>query len=777
MPSTPGPPSSVSPETPAPVVLSGIAGSSRRSDAPPGGPLPVLPPDGGGSAGTGGSGAGGESGARASAEPPVPDELRNLWRWARGYIKRFGWALAPVWNPVSAVPGAIGTGMAGCCCKDGEACTAWGKHLVSGLGVARQEDEVELVWPNSDVRARSGWLGIAVLTGSESRIVVLDIGDAASAAMTKARFKISGRVLTQETPTGGQHWFFRLAEDEAVTGGRTEIELVTGVWVLGDGAHAVLTPRAGYHWADGSRQAMDAGLTDTTDALRMRLTHEGLIHGVDAIDRDVPWRTRPGTPLVGGDPRTYTRRGDVRRLVDRYGDKMLYTPGIGWRVWTESGWGGVERSETLLRSYAMELPDVHITEAKDSKKAGKDSLVKAAFKWAERSKERPTMAIVNELQSDERVLVPSATDWDAQGWLAGLPVTSGVGRLVDLRTGGIVLDARTMRVSRALGAQYEDGLGGSLKHLWDIGADGGPGRWFVKYIEDLTEQMGSEEVRLLQRAAGSSLFGRRGVDGDTDAVFVMKGPPRSGKSTMSECLLAVAGQYGKAMPHNLLFGDRGNPEFSDAAIYGYRLMTLSEPPMNATLNTTKLKQLSGGDSITGRLPYGREEISFTPECSLWLLTNHALEVADEAVWRRMKFFRFERTWDKGEDLPVLRRMVTQDPAELRLACAWFLEGAKAWAASGWGDTTVWDEATYDEQAKHDVKVKWANDMLTITGSMSDTFTPADMMSSFASWLIFSGEDAPPLTKVALRDELENMVRRLGMEWDQHAKHFYGGRLI
>ena len=51
-----------------------------------------------------------------------------------------------------------------------------------------------------------------------------------------------------------------------------------------------------------------------------------------------------------------------------------------------------------------------------------------------------------------------------------------------------------------------------------------------------------------------------------------------------------------------------------------------------------------------------------------------------------------------------------------------------------------------------------------------------MMANFGSWLVFNGETAPPLTKVALRDELENLVRRLGVEWDHYHKVFRKGQL-
>jgi len=701
-----------------------------------------------------------------------------MWGWAKGYIASLGWAIAPVWMPASAVSGAEAAGIHGCCCKDGEACTTWGKHLVSGLGVAREVDDVESVWPVTDVRVRNGWIGLAVLTGSESKIVVLDVGDPSAARLTQARFKITGHVLTQETPSHGEHWFFSLNEDEAVTGGRSEIELVTGVWVLGDGAFAVLGPRRGYHWTGGGKvlTATEGGITEATDALRMRLGREGLLHGVKDVHPDAPWRTRPGTPLVGGAPRTYTRRGDIRRLVDTHGDRMLFTPGLGWRVWTESGWGGRERSETAIKSYVMDLPDVCLGEAAELRKRKEDTLSKSAVKWATRIQQRSTSSVMGDLESDERVLVPSANDWDAEGWIAGLPVLAGVGRLIDLATGGIVLDARTRRVSKSLGATYEDGPGGTFKHLWDRGCEGREGRWFVKYITDLEDQMGDEAIRLLQRAAGASLYGRRGVHGDTDAVFVLKGPARSGKSTFSEMLLRVAGGYGKALNANVLFDARGNPEFSDAALYGFRVLALSEPPMHATLNTTKLKQLSGGDSITGRLPFGKEEISFVPECSIWLSTNHALEVADEALWRRMKFFKFRHSWEGAAELPELRAALTSDPDELKLALAWMLQGAIAWWTDGWGDVSAWTATNAEERTAHDPIMKWITSCVEYTGVPTDSFTYADLTTSFNWWITTEGDDVPKMSKAALRDECVGACVRMGMVLDGKGSRVYGGLL-
>ena len=431
-----------------------------------------------------------------------------------------------------------------------------------------------------------------------------------------------------------------------------------------------------------------------------------------------------------------------------------------------------------LKSYVAELPVLHRDEADDLKTRGKDDLAKDAIKWSQRSAQRASASVISDLESDDRILVPSATDWDSEGWICGLPVSNAIGRLVNLRTGEIERDAITRRVSKALGADYDTGPGGDLKLLWDKGVVGKPGKFFVRYISDLTKMYGSEWVRLLQRAAGASLFGRRGVDGDTDAVFCLKGPTRSGKSTFAECLVRVAGDYAKAVNAPLLFGDRGS-EFHVAGVYGFRLMTFAEPPLGERLNTTMLKTLSGGDTLTGRLPYAAAEISFVPECSLWLSTNHSLEVADEAVWRRLRIFEFEHSIGEGAEDPRIRAALTgasADPDELQLALSWMVAGARAWADEGWGDTTIWDEARGAEKSKHDPLEKWVAESLTVTGLVTDTFSLSDMLTWFDYWVIASGTEKIPLTRTALKDELGYAVTRAGVKYDKRAKLYVGGIL-
>jgi phage/plasmid-associated DNA primase len=154
-----------------------------------------------------------------------------------------------------------------------------------------------------------------------------------------------------------------------------------------------------------------------------------------------------------------------------------------------------------------------------------------------------------------------------------------------------------------------------------------------------------------------------------------------------------------------------------------------------------------------------------------------MEVSDEAVWRRLKIFEFSHSWeeDAGE-LPALRYAVTRDPAELRLAFAWMLQGAMDWHRHGWGDTEVWRESTSMERAKHDPIARWVSENVMITGVATDTINYADMMRDFDMWLIVSAETKPALSRNALRDELEGACVRAGMRIDKTRRVIAGGRL-
>ena len=160
------------------------------------------------------------------------------------------------------------------------------------------------------------------------------------------------------------------------------------------------------------------------------------------------------------------------------------------------------------------------------------------------------------------------------------------------------------------------------------------------------------------------------------------------------------------------------------------------------------------------------------------MTNHALEIADEAVWRRMKFFVFDHSWEEGGRDPGAAQGA--DPGPRGAAAGAELDAGperEAWADEGWGDVTIWNEARDDERGKHDTKERWLRSCVVITGLRSDTFSHADVLAAYTGWLAYNGEDPDPMSRSMIRDELESRLGKIGVKYDRLGKVFAGGRLL
>lgn len=63
------------------------------------------------------------------------------------------------------------------------------------------------------------------------------------------------------------------------------------------------------------------------------------------------------------------------------------------------------------------------------------------------------------------------------------------------------------------------------------------------------------------------------------------------------------------------------------------------------LDDERIKEMTGGDTITGRIPYATEALEFQPNHKLVIAGNHAPIIVDDGIglWRRMILFPFSET--------------------------------------------------------------------------------------------------------------------------------------
>lgn len=172
-----------------------------------------------------------------------------------------------------------------------------------------------------------------------------------------------------------------------------------------------------------------------------------------------------------------------------------------------------------------------------------------------------------------------------------------------------------------------------------------------KFKAWLLEACGNSKdlLEYMQQVMGSCLEGRVGVR----RFYFIVGPKGTGKSTFIRTLEALLGPYQCSTDFKALseqrFAESGNgPSPAMARLKGRRLVTASEASDAHKLDTAKIKQLIGGDSVSARyLNQNMDEFKF--EATLIMSGNEMPRiVGDESIWDKLKPVPFMHAID-GED--------------------------------------------------------------------------------------------------------------------------------
>ncbi len=100
-----------------------------------------------------------------------------------------------------------------------------------------------------------------------------------------------------------------------------------------------------------------------------------------------------------------------------------------------------------------------------------------------------------------------------------------------------------------------------------------------------------------------------------------------------------------------------------AGLRGARLVTSVETEDGQRLAESKIKELTGGDTVTARFLYS-ENFEFQPEFKLWLACNHMPEIRgmDLAIWRRIRLIPFRVTIPpRNQDKRLLLKLKKELP--------------------------------------------------------------------------------------------------------------------
>jgi putative DNA primase/helicase len=277
-------------------------------------------------------------------------------------------------------------------------------------------------------------------------------------------------------------------------------------------------------------------------------------------------------------------------------------------------------------------------------------------------------------------------------------------------------------------------------------------RWeqFIDYATG-----GDKELQeWIQRAAGYTLTGLS----NQDVLFLVYGPPGSGKNTFVETIVNALGteQYAGKLPSEIMAAGKGGNDSSAqyymAELRGKRMIWIDELPESERLNENQIKQMTGSSTIQGRSP-GEKPFTFKAQGKMWVTTNHRPIINDDAMWRRLRPIPWLNIPETSD--PDLKAYLSDPEGGLPAVLSWAVEGAIKYLGSSARDPLGWCAAVRDAAdiyRKNEDRIGLFLDEET-KESDGTSVTIKSLYSVYRMWSDERGER--PMTQIAFQRKLSD----------------------
>lgn len=406
----------------------------------------------------------------------------------------------------------------------------------------------------------------------------------------------------------------------------------------------------------------------------------------------------PEVKGAGSYPQNDTER--ALRFAEKFSDEVRFVQAWKkWLIWDGVRWSPDGDGEVFRK--AQEMPRIFLREASEIDDV--DRRKKAAGAAITAGNQQKLQAMVALAQCQKPIAAaPSA--FDSNPMLFG--VINGV---VDLKK-GICRDSRKEDyITKQSGTHYD---AAAECPTWDA---------FIARVLGGDDEL----ISFVQRAVGYSLTGNV----SEQCLFFLYGSGQNGKSTFAEALQQLFGDYALKTATSLYTLDSHGrePEPAIARLLGRRFATGSETEEGADLADSRVKDLTGGDTLTARELYC-PAFSFKPTHKLWIYGNHRPNVrgTDHGIWRRIKLIPFKVQIPNDEKDPELLNKLS---AEMPGILNWAIKGCMDWQRNGLGTARIVDEATADYREDEDEMGEFLAEMCIMEGRV----TLSDLYARFKIW--------------------------------------------
>lgn len=310
-------------------------------------------------------------------------------------------------------------------------------------------------------------------------------------------------------------------------------------------------------------------------------------------------------------------------------------------------------------------------------------------------------------RADRRIAAKS-DQWDRDGWLLNTP-----GGVVDLRTGEMF--------------GHRSDLHMTLQTAVIPDRDCHPDRWF-RFLNEITQGQ-RELAAYLQRLVGYALT----TDTREQMLALFYGEGANGKGTFIKTVTAIMGGYAKGSPIELFMEAKNDRHPTELAnLKGARLVTSQEIDEGRVWSESRIKSLTGEDTITARYMRG-DFFDFEPTHKLILSANNKPRFGkiDHAIRRRMQLVPFLAKFEGlVKDGSLKFQLWREAPGILQ----WMIDGALAWQESGLAVPAIVVDATKDYLDSEDLEMQWIEECCVREPQAEEMLSIL-----FKSWVQFAGD--------------------------------------
>lgn len=391
--------------------------------------------------------------------------------------------------------------------------------------------------------------------------------------------------------------------------------------------------------------------------------------------------------------------GNAERFHAIHGENFRYHRDSGtWLRWNGIRWTAA--NDECMQAFIQTMRTLIIQSAAIADRTTLDSLVRHASRSCDLHKVKAGIELA---QSIPNVSVTSSMlDHDQM-------LVCAENAVIDLRTGNEIPADRGQLITKQIGTNYDPQ---AQCPLW------------LAFLETVTG--GDKELVLfLQTAIGYTLTGMT----TEQCLFFLHGKGQNGKGVFTSIIESLLGDYSQTAPESLFVVNKNGGGIPNdlARLVGCRLSVAAELDEGASFAESRLKSLTGSDTITARFLH-KEYFDFAPTHKFWISGNHkpAVKGTDMGIWRRIRLIPFTVTIpEEKKD----KRLVEKLRAEMPGILNWAIAGCLRWQSEGLSVPSCVKAATEEYRAAEDVVGQFISEATRPDGET----TKSDLYTHYLAW--------------------------------------------